>query len=58
MSSGVRQAVGRCPSRTMMPKEKVSTADVSLLPTWKSSGARWVTVPEPDLQRTANAGER
>ena len=28
------------PSLTMMPKEKVSTAVVSLLPTWNSSGAR------------------
>ena len=33
----------------MMPKENVSTAIVSLLPTWNSSGARCVTVPEPDL---------
>lgn len=43
---------------TMIPNEKVSTAVVSLLPTWNSSGARCVTVPDPDLQGWQAAASR
>ena len=40
----------------MMPKEKESTAVVTLLPIWNSSGARCVTVPEPLGGRIVTAG--